>query len=385
MSDSFLDEVIQPNQVSARSARRAQREERMRRRRRRRRRNVLALVISLGLLGGIGYGVVTYVLPVLSDFGSPGEQQLQDYPGPGHGSVEVNIPAGATGSAMAQALHDAGVVASTRAFTTAFAANPDAERIQPGTYRLALEMRGQDAVAALLESANRVQMRVTIPEGQRVEQILERLSSVTAVPVEEFEAAMEDTEATGLPGAADGSYEGWLFPLTYDFEPGTEAAEMIAQLVGQTVAVLEEREVPESEWETVLNKASLVERESPNAEASPMMARAIENRLEQGWPLQIDAAVAYGLDKSGMELTRADISSDATDNPYNTYAHNGLPPTPIASPGLDSIEAVLNPADGPWMFWVTVNLDTGETKFSETYSEHQQYVAELRRWEAENL
>jgi UPF0755 protein len=98
--------------------------------------------------------------------------------------------------------------------------------------------------------------------------------------------------------------------------------------------------------------------------------------------LDIDAAVAYGLGKPGTQLTNDDKADSG--NPYNLYLHTGLPPTPIANPGAGSIEAVTAPADGDWLFWVAVNLDTGETKFSETYEEHQQYVAELRAWEAEN-
>lgn len=385
MDDVFLDEVIRPeaHEQAPRSARRASREERERKRRQRRRRSAFALIISLLLLGGAAYAVWQYVLPVLSDFGSSGEQEVTDFPGPGHGSAEVVIAPGATGTDMGTVLHDAGVVASVQAFTRAFAADERAAGIQPGTYRLQVEMSAVGAITALLDSENRIQTRVTIPEGLRADQILERLASVTAVPVEDFEAAMADTEATGLPAVAEGNYEGWLFPLTYTFEPGTEPVEMIAEMVSQTIRLLDERGVAEADRETVLNKASLVERESPNAEASPMMARAIENRLDRNMALQIDAAVAYGLGKSGTELTREDISPNATDNPYNTYAHSGLPPTPIASPGSSSIDAVLAPADGPWLFWVTVNLDTGETKFSETYDEHQRYVAELRAWEAE--
>ena len=94
---------------------------------------------------------------------------------------------------------------------------------------------------------------------------------------------------------------------------------------------------------------------------------------------------AYGLGIPGTELTYADTSqAEPPYNPYNSYKITGLPPTPIASPGEVSIDAVLNPADGPWLFWVTVNLDTGETKFAETFAEHQTYVDELREWQAAN-
>jgi UPF0755 protein len=370
MNDLFLDEIVRADEpapgTSMRSARRAERAERDRRRKQRRRRNLIALIVSLAILAGGAFAVVKLVLPMLDAFGGT-QTESSDFPGPGNGSVEVVIPPGATGSDMAQVLVDAGVVQTTRAFTRAFAADPSAASIQPGTYQLLLEMRAQDAVSALLNSANRIQTKVTLPEGFRLEQILDKLSSVTTVPVEEFQAAMADTAATGLPPEAEGNYEGWLFASTYTFEPGTTPTEMIRTMVAQTIAVLDQNGVPADQRETVLIKASLVERESPNPEASAQMARAIQNRLDKDMRLEIDASIAYGAGKPGTELTRT-----------------GLPPTPIASPSTDSIHAVMNPADGPWLFWCTVNLDTGETRFTDSYEEHKQNVAELRAWEEAN-
>lgn len=382
MNDVFLDEVIRPDPAEeGGSRRRVGREDRERKRRQRRRRSIIAVVIALLVLGGAVYAAFQFVGPLLSSVADR-ETPVEDFPGPGTGSVEVTIEAGASGGQMGATLEEAGVVASATAFSRAFAANPDAAGIQPGTYRLMLEMRAQDAVAALLEGGNRVQTRVTIPEGLRADQILERLSSVTAVPVADFQAAMQDTAATGLPAEAGGNYEGWLFPATYTFEPGTTPTEMIAQMVGQTIARLDERGVPAEQREVVLTKASLVEREARSAEDRRKVAQAIENRLAIDMKLDIDAAVAYGLGKSGTELTRDDTAN--SDTPYNLYRYTGLPPTPIASPSLQSIDAVLDPEPGPWLFWVTVNLETGETRFAETFAEHNQNVQLLREWEAQN-
>lgn len=383
MSDLFLDEVIRPDQADdGRSRRRANRDDRERTRRKRRRRSGIALLVSLLLLGGAAWVVVQYVMPLIDSFtASDSNDSATDYPGPGRGSVQVVIPQAATGAAMAEILYEAGVVGSERAFTMAFSANASAPGIQPGTYTLQLEMKASDAVNALLDAENRVQTKVTIAEGLTVDQTLEKLASVTAVPVEDFKAAMEDTEATGLPAEAGGSYEGWMFPDTYIFEPGTEPVAMVRTMVGRMIEVLDERGVAPEDRKTVLTKASLVERESPNAEASPKMARAIQNRLDRDWPLDIDAAVAFGLGKSGTELTSEDVSREATDNKYNLYAHLGLPPTPIAAPGVSSIEAVLDPAEGEWMFWVTINLETGETRFAETNDEHNQNRELLREWQ----
>ena len=386
MSDLFLDEIVRPDEPSPRGRARSGREDRDRRKRQRRRRTAITLIIVLGLVAGLVYVGKGWVQEQFEglELGGSDEPVAEDYPGPGHGSVDVSIPEGATGAQMATVLVDAGVVQTETAFTQAFAADPGAAGIQPGTYRLLLEMRAADAVLALQNANNRVQTRVTIAEGLNVTQILDKLSSVTTVPVDDFRAAMGDPAATGLPAEAGGNYEGWLFPATYTWEPGTTPAQMIADMVGEMVRVLDERGVAAADRQSVLTKASLVERESPGPESSPMMARAIENRLAIDMPLQIDAAVAYGLGKPGTELTSEDVSPDATDNPYNTYAFPGLPPGPIASPGAASIDAVLAPADGPWKFWVTINLDTGETRFAESYDEHLQNQELLRQWQAEN-
>src|SRR5690606_7130213 len=133
-----------------------------------------------------------------------------DFPGPGHGTVEVVVQPGDSGRAIGRTLAEAGVVATADAFERAVRANPEAARIQPGTYALRLEMSASQAVAALLNPEFRVQLQVTIPEGQRAEQVLERISSVTTIPLEELEAAAEDPEAIGLPAVADGNIEGWL-------------------------------------------------------------------------------------------------------------------------------------------------------------------------------
>ena len=381
MSDLFLDEIVRPGSDDGRSGRRSDRADRYRRRRDRRRKNITALVVVVLVLGGIVGAVWAFGMPLIDDLRGEPAAAADDYPGPGESQVDVVIPAGATGADMAQILLEADVVASTRAFTLAFAANPDAPSIQPGTYRLMTKMRADEAVAALANPENRVLTRVTVPEGLTVQQTLERLSSVTTVPIADLQAAMADPVAVGLPAEAGGQFEGWLFPATYTFEPGQGPADMIAAMVAQTIAVLDQRGVPVEARQSVLIKASLVEEESPGGDASAMIARAIENRLAIDMKLDIDAAVAYGAGISGTEITEA---VKAQDTPYNLYLHKGLPPTPIASPGAASIDAVLAPADGPWLFWVTVDPSTGETRMASTYPEHLENVQLLRQWEAEN-
>ena len=360
----------------ARSRQRA--DERERERRRRRGRGIAAVLIALALLGGAAYGVVA-VLGSLFDRGEA-TREVVDHPGPGHGSVQVVVDPGDTGAAIGETLETAGVVASAAAFSTAYTANPDAASIQPGTYELMLEMKASDAVTALLDPARRVSYRVTVPEGLTAAQTLERVSAVTTIPVADLQAAAADP-AIGLPPEAGGNIEGWLFPATYQFEPDVDATTILADMVAKTVSVLDGLGVPPAERQTVLVTASLVEREGRSAEDRAKIAQAIQNRLDRDMSLDIDASLAYGLGKPGTGLTNADKE---TDSPYNLYRVTGLPPGPIAAPSEESIAAVLNPTPGPWIFWVTVNLDTGETLFADNLADHNANVQKLRAWQAEN-
>ncbi len=336
------------------------------------------LLIALVLVGGAGYAVW---LNLESLTGLTNPLASKDFPGPGGDQIDVVIPEGASGTAMGEALYDAGVVASVSAFTSAFEANPDSVLIRPGTHTMLEEMPASDAVALLVKN-DTVDLQLTIPEGYTADQIVARAVQVSGLPAEDFRAALEDPAEIGLPEQAHGKVEGWLYPDTYTLEPDDTAAGLLTQMVGRTKALLEEKGVSSKQWQTVLTKASLVEREGLHSDDKPKIARAIENRLDDDMRLEIDASLAYGAGKPGTELTKAD--RDNTKNPYNTYRHSGLPPGPIASPGEVSVDAVLNPTPGDWKFWVTVNLDTGETKFAEDFEEHQRYVQELREWEATN-
>ncbi|GAB2470296.1 endolytic transglycosylase MltG [Xylanimonas ulmi] len=341
-------------------------------------RTSLVVVVVLAVVGAVAWKTWGDVSGFLTN---PFARSAEDYPGPGKDPVDVQIPQGATGAQMGGVLLDAGVVASVDAFKDAFAMNPGAAGIQPGTYALLTEMRASDAVAALVKN-EKVETKVTIPEGFTAAQVFERVASVTTITKDEIDAALADPASIGLPAEAGGQVEGWLFPATYTVQPGDSAVTLLSDMVAKTVAELDAQGVAAADREDVLKKASLVEREAKYAPDRPMMARAIDNRLAIDMPLQIDASVAYGLAKPGTDLTTAD-TQDA-GNPYNTYAHKGLPPTPIANPGAASVEAVVHPADGGWIFWTAVNLDTGETKFAVTFEEHQKNVAELRAWQAAN-
>jgi len=216
VSDLFLGAPEQEHDGGpgpSRRSRRDTKEQQARDRQHRRRRSIIVLVLALALVGGAVFVVWSVVGGLFT--GGSAEQTVQDYPGPGSGDVQVTIAPGDTGGAIGQTLHDADVVATVKAFTAAYAANPGATGIQPGTYTLQLQMRAADAVNALLAPENRVSSRVTIPEGYTATEIYQRIYEVTTIPVEDLQAAAADPAAIGLPAEANGNVEGWLFPATY--------------------------------------------------------------------------------------------------------------------------------------------------------------------------
>ncbi|MGF0116883.1 endolytic transglycosylase MltG [Promicromonospora sp. Marseille-Q5078] len=349
------------------------------RKRRRRQRTAVVLVVVLGFVGAGAYVLWDRLDDLVGDLPFVGSQ-AEDYPGPGGDPVEVVIPEGATGGQMGTVLLDAGVVASVAAFNDAFGQNPAAAGIQPGTYQLQAEMKASDAVAALVKN-EKLQTNVTIPEGYTVDQIVEKVASVTTITKGELEKALDDPSSFGLPKQADGNAEGWLFPKTYSVQPGDDATSLLTAMVAQTTKELDGLGVAKGDWEDVLNKASLVEKEAPDGYRGEV-ARVIENRIDRGSPLGLDAIDAYGRGKPASEITVKEFNDE--DFPYASRKQIGLPPTPISNPGAESVKAVLDPPQGDWMWYVTVNLDTGETKFTDTYSEFEQFKSEYQKWAAEN-
>lgn len=372
MSDLFPG-PLSVEDPAAEPPRRSRTHHARKRRTERRRRLAIILVVVLAMLAAAGYMVAKTF-----DSFSQGDSGVTDYPGPGTVEVQVVVNPGDSGAAIATTLLDSGVVATRKAFLDALAQSTSSAQIQAGTYNLRQEMRAVDALAALLDRGSRVEWKVTVPEGLRVGQVVDRLVGVTGVPVADVEAAMADTAATGLPAEAGGSYEGWLAPATYAFPPGTAATEMLRQMVAKTTDDLTARGIAREDWLTVLTKASIVEKEISRAEDRPKAARVIENRLAIGKPLEMDSTVHFIVGASeDATTTQEDRSSD---NPYNTYRFPGLPPGPISSPGAGAIDAVLDPEPGDWMFFVTVDLDTGETLFADTYTEHLENSKRLQEW-----
>lgn len=354
------------------------------RRRGRKRRSVpgcIAVLVALAVIIGGFYFVVSWGIDAVRDQFSSAE----DYAGPGHGRVIFEVEQGDTVAEMGRNLKAAGVVASVDAFTSAAIANPDSNQIQFGYYELQKEMAADDVVDVLVDPANLVKNTVTIPEGFTVNQIVDVLAKNTKYKAKDFEAVLDDPAQLGLPDYAEGNPEGYLFPATYDFGPNDDPQQMLTAMVDRWEQAAEDADLEAKAAELgytpheLMTIASLVEAEG-RGDDMPKIARAIYNRLQPGNTetnglLQIDATVNYALgrDDLGVALSEEDL---AVDSPYNTRLYPGLPPGPIEAPGDAAIQAALNPVDGPWYYWVTVNLKTGETKFATTLDEFNQYKAE---------
>jgi UPF0755 protein len=346
---------------------------------------LIALVILAVLAGGIYYGVTTGIDKIKDQFSS-----AEDYSGPGGDEVVFEVRSGDTVAVMGRNLKDEGIVASVDAFINAASANPKANNIQPGYYSLQKEMKASDVVTVLVDPANIVTTSVTVPEGLRVKDVVALLAKNTDFKKADFEAVLADPEALGLPAYADGNPEGYLFPATYAFGPQEQPADMLRDMVVRWQQAAADNDLENAAQQLgytpqeIMTIASLIEAEG-RGQYRTKISRVIYNRLEidpnptAGY-LQIDASVNYALDRTGSTvITEADKESVA-DSPYNTYTQKGLPPTPIEAPGDDSIQAALHPEEGPWFFYVTVNLKTGETKFTDDYDEFLEFKQEYQHY-----
>jgi UPF0755 protein len=357
------------------------------RRRAGRRRSIpgcLAVLVALAVVVGGFYLVVSWGIGAIGDKLSGAE----DYPGPGTGEVTFQIASGDTVAAMGRNLKQQGVVASVDAFIDAASANPDSQSIQAGYYPLQKEMKASDVVEVLVDPDNQVKATVTIPEGLRVEEIVKILAKKTDFKKSDFEKVLAKPDKLGLPDYAEGNPEGYLFPATYDFGPESTPESMLTDMVDRWKQAADDADLEARAAELdytpqeLMTIASLVQAEG-RGDDMPKIARVIYNRLENpengitNGLLQVDASVNYALDRPTVaRLTQDEIESVA-DSPYNTYKQVGLPPTPIEAPGDDAIAAAAHPADGDWLFYVTTNLKTGETKFTNSYDEFLQFSQEL--------
>jgi len=343
----------------------------------------LAVLVALAVLVGGGYLAYSYGLSALKDRLSGPE----DYTGAGTGQVVVEVKDGDAATDIGTTLVDKGVVKSVQAFTDAARKDSKSVGIQVGFYKMKKQMSAKAALAVLVDPKNRSRSVVTIPEGFTVDQIVATLAKKTKFSKKQYTKVLDNPSSIGLPSYAKGNAEGYLFPATYELPPNSTPKSILTTMVQRWDQAAQEADIEGAAQqlgytpEQLMVVASLVEAESNRDEDRGKVARVIYNRLETGKTdklLQIDATVNYGIGRNlGVGLTTDDLQ---VDSPYNTYRNPGLPPTPIEAPGDAAIEAAAHPTDGPWIYYVTVNLRTGETKFTENYDTFLKYKAEFKEY-----
>ncbi|MBO1268450.1 endolytic transglycosylase MltG [Arthrobacter cavernae] len=344
----------------------------------RHRRRVVALLITLGVfVAAISIGA-QFLRPIL------GMDRLSDYPGPGTGSVTVTVPAGSGPKAIAGELEEKHVVANADTFLKAFIAAGG--ELSPGDFQFRTEMTNADAVAVLQNQDASKVIYFALSAGLRINESLEAISKGSGIPVQQLKALSDAPAQFGAPAKAK-NLEGFLAPGEYRFPLGTAGKDIMQKLVSTTLDELKAQGItdPAKQFDTVII-ASIVQAEGGQADYGNV-AGAIYNRLKPGNSetnglIQSDAAVTYGLGTKSFNFTEEQRLDKA--NPYNTYAIAGLPVGPIGSPGKSAIDAAAKPTANEYLYWVTINLDTKETKFSKTLAEHNVYVAQYNAWCAAN-
>ena len=306
-----------------------------------------------------------------------------DYAGPGKGSVLYEVKQGASSTQIGRELKKADVVKSVDAFNDAAARDESSRNIQVGYYQLKKKMKASQALAVLVDPENLKQNTVVVPEGARVRDIVKTIVSKTDIGNRAVTAALANPKSIGLPAVANGNPEGYLFPATYTVPPKQDAVGLITQMVTKSVEVEESLGIESKAKalgltpEEVLTVASILEYEANKPEDYPRVARVLYNRMKKDMPLQLDSTVSYLSKRSGdVWTTSAERSNTSL---YNTYKHAGLPPGPIGSPGKETIQAALNPADGAWLYFVP-DYEDHTTRFSTTYAQHKKWVAKLKKY-----
>lgn len=292
-------------------------------------------------------------------------------------SQVVEVPANAGALAIARGLAAAGAIRSPEGFLLLALVRGTLRTLKAGEYEVPRGASTLD-VLALLESGRVRQHPVLHPEGATVAELARALEAARLARAEDVLRVARDPTFLQAHGIAAPSAEGYLFPDTYLVVRGMTPEQILGRMVQRMQAKLtpELRDRARARGlgvHELLTLASIVEREAVVPEERRLIAAVFWNRLRRGMPLQADPTVQYGAGKERQALTRADLEQDT---PYNTYQRPGLPPGPIASPGLAAIEAALDPAPVDYLYFVA--RDDQRHHFSRTLEEHRRAVLRYR-------
>jgi len=290
-----------------------------------------------------------------------------------HRPIDVRIPADSTARDIAEILEKEGLIRSQKAFLSYCRKEGLDIQLKAGHYRFTRSQSLPEIAGAIARGAV-VTRSITIPEGYTVEKIGELFEKEGLFTSQEWEQALQADYAfpflEDVPAQVKNPLEGFLFPDTYLIPDDISAREMIQHMLATFARVWEEKLAADAAdagltVNEAVTLASLIEREAQVGSEREIISGVIHNRLEQGMLLQIDATVLYCLPDHKEKLTYADLE---VDDPYNTYKNPGLPPGPIANPGLASLEAAIHPQKHNYLYYVAKG--DGSHHFSVTYQEH---------------
>lgn len=329
-------------------------------------RGVLVFLVFCAVLAGVSLVGVKWVQHQIDPSGPPGPE------------ITLAIPKNTPVTKIASLLHDSGIIGDPRVFRY-YAQWKGKGGFEAGQYKFQKNDTFDSVISTLTRGPQvEAQERVTFPEGFRLTQFAERVGAKLRGRTSErfLQVASNGTIRSSVLPAASENLEGFLFPATYQFSEADKEEEIIAKLVDSfDIAANAEglsdaqAKVGRTPYEALI-VASLIEREAKIEEDRGKVARVIYNRLQAGQALQIDATLIYGMGGSVDRVLFEDLKKDG---PFNTYTRKGLPPTPISSPGRESIRAALNPTPGDWLYYVVIDA-AGNHAFANTFKEHKKNI-----------
>ena len=292
--------------------------------------------------------------------------------------VNFDVPTGSSSQAIAKRLVEEKLIRSEHAFRLVVRYRGTGKRLQAGTYALRRNMALWDILNEF-EKGQVTLINWTVPEGLTAPAIAELWETAGLGAAKAFQEACESPHLLERYGLADKKVEGYLFPNTYKFAKGTKVETVVEMMLNEfkqrwTDSFDEEARNLGRTRHEIVTLASIIEKEAQSKLERPRISSVFHNRLKRKWRLQADPTVLYALGNPARLLTKGDLS---VDSPYNTYKHKGLPPGPIANPGIDSIIAALRPEKTDYLYFVAIG--EGKHHFSKTLSEHNRMIRKMRR------
>lgn len=322
--------------------------------------NVIAITVSLVIVFFV-YAAVQLLVPL-------------PY---GNKAIEFEIKRGATYRQVVDALAHNGLVRDKWIFFLLGRTTGIDRKIKAGYYSLWGSMSPFQIFTAI-KKGRIIEYEITVIPGDSLLEIAGKFTKILPIDLSEFENLCSDSDFLDALGVESHSLEGYLFPDTYRFPKGIDAKEVLSIMVDRLremydIGMMSRTLALNLTEHEVLTMASIVEKEAIVDNERAVIAAVYYNRLKKKMPLQADPTAVYGVKASSERITRSDL---LRKTPYNTYIIRGLPPGPIASPGIKSIIAALNPADVPYLYFVSNN--DGTHNFSRTIIEHEEAVKAYR-------